>query len=287
MMKAEADLKSAIYCGTVMHRRVRPKAHYLRYNVFYLLFDLDELPFLNLRLLGIERVAPLSFRAKDHGDGSGSLKLWVAQCLCDAGLKVDVAQVKLLAFPRIFGFVFNPISVYFCYDPAGALAATLYEVNNTFGGRHTYTLAAMANAAGTVRQSCAKRLYVSPFNDVSGGYRFAVRPPAEKIALSIDQHDADGHLLQAAFAGRRHALTDQALLRLLLVYPLLTVKVVAGIHWEALKLRLKGVPLHKRPRTMNTPPMCDQIAPDMRGDNHAGVISEPESARAGAWPVCT
>ncbi len=280
-MSAMVDLKSAIYCGTVMHRRVRPKAHYLRYHVFYLLFDLDELPFLKFRLLGIERAAPLSFRAKDHGDGSGSLKPWVARCLRDAGIKADVARVKLLAFPRIFGFVFNPISIYFCYDRAGALAATLYEVNNTFGGRHTYALEAKASAAGTVRQSCAKRLYVSPFNDVSGGYRFAVQPPTEKVALSIDQHDAGGHLLQAAFAGRRYELTDRALLRLLVVYPLLTLKVVAGIHWEALKLWLKGVPLHKRPRTMNTPLMCDQIAPDMSGDNHAGVISEPETARAG------
>lgn len=275
-------LLSAIYCGTVMHRRVRPKAHFLRYGVFYLLLDLDELPGLNLRLLGIERAAPLSFRARDHGDGSGDLKRWVADSLGQAQITGELGRVMLMAFPRVFGFVFNPISVYFCYAPAGALMATLYEVNNTFGGRHTYVLEAKPNAAGTVRQNCAKRLYVSPFNDVSGEYRFAVRPPAEKVALSIDQQDAEGHLLQAAFAGRRHDLTDLGLLRVMVVYLLLTLKVVAGIHWEALKLWLKGVPLHKRPASVNNPPQSEQTKSDMRGDNHAGVISEREPARVGA-----
>jgi DUF1365 family protein len=274
--------QSAIYCGTVMHRRVRPKVHYLRYGVFYLLLDLDDLPALNLRLLGVERAAPLSFRARDHGDGSGDLKRWVSDSLSEAQITGQLGRVTLMAFPRVFGFVFNPISVYFCYDPAGALMATLYEVNNTFGGRHTYVLEAKSNASGTVRQNCAKRLYVSPFNDVSGEYRFAVRPPAEKVALSIDQRDAEGHLLQAAFAGRRHDLTDLGLLRVLVVYPLLTLKVVAGIHWEALKLWLKGVPLHKRPASVNNPPQSEQTKSDMRGDNHAGVISEQEPARAGA-----
>lgn len=265
-----------------MHRRVRPKAHYLRYGVFYLLLDLDELPHLNLRMLGVERAAPFSFRARDHGDGKGDLKAWAIRSLEEAGLGIDFGRIKLLSFPRVFGFVFNPISVYFCYDRTGVLAATLYEVNNTFGGRHVYALEAKSGPAGTIRQSCAKRLYVSPFNDMSGGYRFAVRAPAEKIGLSIDQHDAEGHLLQAAFAGRRHALTDRGLLRIMLVYPFLTLKVVVGIHWEALKLWLKGVPLHKRPTSVNTPPQSDQTAPDMRGDNHAGLISEPGPARAGA-----
>ncbi|WP_303982614.1 DUF1365 domain-containing protein [Dongia mobilis] len=279
-MMEQLATHSGIYCGTVMHRRVRPRTHYLRYGVFYLLLDLDELPRLNLRLLGVERSAPFSFRARDHGDGSGDLKSWVRKRLVDAGIDVEVARISLLSFPCVFGFVFNPISVYFCYGPEDRLAATLYEVNNTFGGRHIYALAATAGPAGTIRQSCAKRLYVSPFNDVSGFYRFAVRPPSDKIALSIDQHDAEGHLLQAAFAGKRHDLTDRSLLRLLLVYPFLTLKVVAGIHWEALKLWLKGVPLHKRPQSVNNPSQADQKAPGMRGDNHGGVTSESEPARA-------
>lgn len=240
-------MHSAIYCGSVMHRRVRPKKHHLRYDVFYLLLDLDELPALNFRLLGIERASLLSFHAKDHGSGTGDLRGWVLAQLRAAGISDEIANIRLMCFPRVLGFVFNPISVYFCSDASGAIAAILYEVNNTFGGRHAYVLPADA-VNGRVFQSSAKQLYVSPFNDVSGGYHFTVRLPDEKVALSIDQHDGDGPVLRAAFAGRRHPLDTLNLLRVAVLYPLLTLKVVAAIHWEALKLWLKGVPLHKRPR---------------------------------------
>jgi DUF1365 family protein len=238
---------SAIFCGSVMHRRVRPKAHYLRYSVFYLLLDLDELPRLQLRLLGVERQSLLSFQAKDHGDGKGDLKNWVLDQLRNAGIPNAITNIRLMCFPRVWGFVFNPISVYFCSDASGATVAILYEVNNTFGGRHAYALPAVP-VDGRVVQNTPKRLYVSPFNDVSGGYRFAVQLPAERVALSIDQHDVEGLVLRAAFTGRRRTLDDWNLLRVVVLYPLLTLKVVAAIHWEALKLWLKGVPLHKRPR---------------------------------------
>ena len=241
--------RSAIYCGSVMHRRVRPKRHHLRYDVFYLLLDLDEIPTLGLKLLG--RRAPLSFRASDHGVGVGDLKRWAITAVAQAGISDPIARVELLCFPRVFGFVFNPISVYFCRRADDNVAAIIYEVNNTFGGRHFYVLPAEAKE-DRVFQACPKKLYVSPFNDVSGGYRFALRLPGEKLALSIDQSDAEGHVLQAAFAGRRRPLDDANLLRLLLIYPLLTVKVVAAIHWEALKLWCKGVPLHKRPGSADT-----------------------------------
>ena len=266
--------RSGIYCGSVMHRRVRPKRHHLRYDVFYLLLDLDEMPGLGLRLIGVERRAPFSFRAGDHGDGGGDLKSWVLGQLRKAGIATPIHRIEIMCLPRIFGFVFNPISVYFCYDEAGAIAATLYEVNNTFGGRHAYALPAHARG-DKLFQRCDKRLYVSPFNDVSGGYRFALRLPGEKIALSIDQHDADGHVLQAAFAGRRREISDAALARLLLLYPLLTLKVVAGIHWEALKLWVKGVPLHKRPGSGNTSPASDDNVPGMRGEKHGGIVAGP------------
>jgi DUF1365 family protein len=247
---------SAIYRGSVMHRRLRPKAHYLRYRMFYLLLDLDELPSLGrLRLLGIERRAIMSFRAGDHGNGSGDLKAWVGGQLAQAGLHFPVGRVQLLTLPRIFGFVFNPISVYYCHDREGELRATIYEVNNTFGGRHAYVLPVAGNDP-LVRQQCAKALFVSPFNDMTGGYRFSLLPPGARVVLGIDQFDAEGSLLRAAFTGQRVALGDVALLKLLVIYPFLTIQVVAGIHWEALKLWLKGVPLQleKRPRNPDTAP---------------------------------
>ena len=252
----QGAISSAIYRGSVMHRRLRPKAHYLRYRMFYLLLDLDELPSLGrLRLLGIERRAIMSFRASDHGDGKGDLKAWVAGELAKAGLPVQLGRVQLLTLPRILGFVFNPISVYFCHDPAGVLRATIYEVNNTFGGRHAYVLPA-ASDDRVIRQHCAKALFVSPFNDMSGGYRFSLLPPGARVALSIDQFDVDGSLLRAAFTGQRVGLSDAALLKLLVIYPLLTLKVIGGIHWEAVKLWWKGVPLQleKRPRNPDTAP---------------------------------
>ncbi|WP_374374584.1 DUF1365 domain-containing protein [Dongia sp.] len=247
-------LTSAIYRGSVMHRRLRPKAHYLRYSIFYLLLDLDELPLIakRSRLLGIEKAAPLSFRAKDHGDGSGDLKHWVGRQLEVAGLRFEPGPIRLLTLPRLFGYAFNPISIYYCHDREQVLRATIYQVSNTFGGRHSYVLPVTSD--GTIRQSCKKALYVSPFNDVSGFYRFSVVPPGDKVALAIDQHDDRGRLLQAAFVGRRSELTDGILLRLLILYPFMTLKVVAGIHWEALKLWLKGVPLHKRPASTDNPP---------------------------------
>ncbi|WP_374379559.1 DUF1365 domain-containing protein [Dongia sp.] len=249
----QGAIKSAIYRGSVMHRRLRPKEHYLRYRIFYLLIDLDELQSLRrLRLLGIERRAIMAFRASDHGDGSGNLKGWVSGQIAKAGLQFTLGRVQVLTLPRIFGFVFNPISVFYCYDGKGALRATVYEVNNTFGERHSYVLPAIGNDR-VVRQKCAKALFVSPFNDMSGGYRFSLLPPAAQVALCIDQFDAGGSLLRAAFTGQRVELSDTALLKLLFVYPFLTIQVIAGIHWEALKLWWKRVPLQleKRPRSSN------------------------------------
>jgi DUF1365 family protein len=270
-------LNSAIYCGSVMHRRLRPKRHRLRYSIFYLLLDLDELPVMAGRfgLFGVERGAPLSFRAQDHGDGSGNLKDWVSDQLKHAGLAFELGAVRLLTLPRVFGYVFNPISIYYCHDREQVLRATIYEVNNTFGGRHSYVLP--VESTGTVRQRCPKALYVSPFNDVSGFYRFSVMAPGEKVGLAIDEHDGEGRLLQAAFVGTRSNLTEMALLRLLFIYPLMTVKVIAGIHWEALKLWLKGVPLHKRPASTDNPPRGetrpDHPAPDVWGSRDAELES--------------
>lgn len=244
---------SAIYRGEVVHKRLRPKRHRLRYRVFSLLLDLDELPVLDrdLRLFGHNRFAPISFHDRDHGPATGEpLRPWVEARLAEAGIDIDGGTVRLLCYPRIFGYVFNPLSVYFCHRRDGTLAAILYEVCNTFRERHTYVIPVANGGDGAVRQRCRKALYVSPFIGMEADYHFVIRPPGEGVSLAIRETDHEGPLLVAVFTGARAALDDRTLAGLLVRFPFLTLKVIAGIHWEALRLWLKGLPLNRhRPAT--------------------------------------
>jgi len=234
-------MTGTIYEGTVVHSRLRPKRHKLAYRVFTLLLDLDQLDATPWRVLGINRAAPLSFWEADHGDGvAGDLRHWVGRQLDAAGIDLPGARVQVLCYPRIFGYVFNPLTVYFCKSAAGKLEAIIYEVCNTFGERRAYVLPARGD--GAVEQSCDKELYVSPFVPMACRYHFHIEPPAEKVLVRIDETDAEGLLLRASFAGAGRTISDRALLRLLLVYPLMTLKVIVAIHWEALRLWAKGVP---------------------------------------------
>ncbi len=241
---------SSLYFGHVMHQRVRPVEHRLDYRVFSTLIDIDELPALHasLKLFSHNRFNLFSFYDRDYGPGDGSpLRPWVEHHLDEAGIRLDGGAIRILCFPRIFGYVFNPLSVYFCHDPDGALAAVLYEVSNTFGQRHTYLIPVEDGRSGVVHQQCDKRFYVSPFNAVEGFYRFNVKPPAEHVAISITQCDDHGPLLHASHGARRVPLTDRTLANAFLRYPLMTVKIMGGIHWEALRLWRKGLRLVDRP----------------------------------------
>ena len=236
--------RSAIYDGVVMHQRLRPKRHRLRYQVFCLLLDLDELPALDRRvgLFGFNRPAPISFFNRDHGPTTDEpLRPWAEACLRDAGLTPDGGPIRLLCYPRIFGFTFNPLSTYFCYRQCGALQAVLYEVCNTFKERHTYIIPVDDQAAAVVRQRCSKSLYVSPFNGMEADYHFRIVPPGADVRITIRQEDTNGLLLAAAFRGVRQNLTTGNLARMLVRFPFMTFKIVAAIHWEAFLLWLKGM----------------------------------------------
>ncbi len=238
-----------------MHRRTRPKQHKLSYDVTSFLLDLDELPRLDREVsgFGYNRFNLFAFQDRDHGPGTGEpLRPWVESHLAKADINLHGGPIRLLCYPRTLGYGFNPISIYFCYLQDQSLAAILYEVTNTFHERHGY-LIPVESADDIIRHACAKELYVSPFIEMDMVYNFRIRPPSEAFALSIQETDKDGTLLFASFAGQREALTSRTSIMSFLRFPLLTLKVIAGIHWEALKLWLKGVPLVHHPRPPTEP----------------------------------
>ena len=241
---------SGLYAGLVLHQRLRPRRHRLRYRIFQMLLDLDELPALDrgLRWFGHNRAALAGFHDRDHGAGEDRpLRPYVEAQLAKAGLALDGGRILILCMPRVLGQAFNPLTLYFCHHRSGALAAILYEVNNTFGQRHSYLIPVEAAADGIVRQACDKGFYVSPLQHMAMRYDFTVRPPAEDLFVAIRSSDAEGPMLHAAFTARRSDLTDAAILRAVLGTPLLMLKVVAAIHWEALRTWLKGARFHGRP----------------------------------------
>ena len=241
---------SAIYDGRVMHQRTRPRRHRLNYRIFQLLLDLDEAPALgrSLRLFAHNGPGLVSFHDRDHGDGSGRpLRAWVEAQLAVAGVDIRGGPISLLCMPRVLGWAFNPLSLYFCHRPDDALAAVLYQVNNTFGQRHSYLIPVDAPTAPTLRQGCEKLFYVSPFMDMRMSYAFDIRPPGDDVFVGVRTSDGEGPMLLATFTGQRRALTDAAILQAVLGHPLLALKVLGGIHWEALKLVLKGMRLRPRP----------------------------------------
>lgn len=244
----ERQPAAALYFGDVMHARLKPMGHRFTYRVMSLLIDLDRLAEADRqsRLFGINRSAVYSFHEKDHGERDGApLNAHIRRRALAHGVDLNGGRILLLCYPRLFGYTFNPLSVYFCYDRRGELALAVYEVSNTFGATHSYVLpvtAGQRSAAG-IRQEQAKLLYVSPFIDMPMRYHFRVSPPDSTVKLRILETDSDGPLLSATFHGTRRAMTTRSLLGSLFALPLVTFKIVAAIHWEALRLWLKGARL--------------------------------------------
>ena len=243
---------ASLYIGAVMHARLKPMGHRFTYEVMNTLIDLDRLAEADRmsRLFRVNRRGLFSFHERDHGPRDGTpLRAHVERLLRARGVDLAGGRVLLLCYPRLFGYVFNPLSVYYCYDADGALAALIYEVRNTFGDIHSYVLpvgAADTSEAG-IRQVQDKTFYVSPFIGMGMRYHFRMLPPGDAVKIRILETDADGPLLAATFSGRRHDLTTRRLLTALLRLPLVTLKIMGAIHFEALRLWLKGARLYPRP----------------------------------------
>jgi uncharacterized protein len=243
---------AALYIGAVMHARLKPVGHRFSYRVMSLLIDLDRLDIADRQsmLFGVNRRALYSFYEADHGDRDGSsLRFYAQRCAAGHGIDLSGGRVLLLCYPRLMGYTFNPLSVYFCYHANGEPALVIYEVRNTFGDIHAYVLPVERGdiSPAGIRQTHDKQFYVSPFVEMAMRYYFRVTPPKDRVKLRILETDSEGPLLSATFSGRRRPLTSKELLRSFFSLPLVTLKIVAAIHWEALRLWLKGVRLIPRP----------------------------------------
>lgn len=239
-----------LYKGKVMHARLSPVAHRFTYAMDSILIDIDRLeeagrssPFFS-----VNRFNLLSFHEKDHGPRDGSsLRAHADALLAEAGLP-SPARIRLLCYPRFLGYGFNPLSVYFCEDETGSNIALLYEVRNTFGEMHTYVepvRTGQASPAG-IRQQAAKRFHVSPFLSMDMQYRFRIRPPGDEVAVRILETSRGEPVLAATFHGERVHASTRAFALSLLQTAGLTWKVMVGIHYEALRLWLKGLPIHRK-----------------------------------------
>lgn len=237
---------SCIYSGWVMHRRLYPRRHHFRYRAWWLLLDLAEIDTLDKRLMIFSRRRGnlISFHDGDYGHDETPLRDQIVRRLHAKGISFDDGRICLLCSPRVLGYQFNPLSVYFCYRQSGELAATVYEVHNTYGERHSYTMAANAEEGGTIRQSSKKAFYVSPFMGMDMSYDFRLAPPGETLTLGISGAEKGVALINTVLHAQRQELTDLRLAELLCTYPLVTLKVIAAIHFEAVRLWWKGLTVH-------------------------------------------
>lgn len=249
----------SLYRGRLFHeRRIAPRYQF-RYRVFSLLLDLDRIDEADRsrRLFAHNRFNLISVHDRDHGPKDGSpLRPWIDARLAEAGIDLAGGRVQLLCYPRVFGYVFNPLSVWFCRHADGRLLAVLCEVRNTFGQWHGYLLHNDGEAlAEPLRDQAPKVFHVSPFLPREGHYQFRVQPPDERYGVTVNWHakdNPDHPALIAVQTGERRPSGDRGLLRVALAVPLMTVKVIAAIHWQALKIWLRGGRYHPKPAPPDT-----------------------------------
>ena len=234
---------SCIYSGFVIHRRFKPKRNFFTYKTFSLLVDLRELENLGkkIKFFSYNKFNILSFYDVDHGPRDGtSLVNWVRNTLANAKIDLGSGTIKLLCYPRFFGYVFNPLSIFYCYNENLELKAILYEVKNTFNEQHTYVFS-VSSSSNLILHRCNKKFYVSPFIEMKTFYNFRLLKPGKKLSVLIKQNDEKGLLLIARQLGKRVDLTSKNLLFEFLKHPLMSFKVISAIHFEAFRLWFKGI----------------------------------------------
>ena len=239
---------SYIYTGSVIHKRFKPKIHSFNYKVFSLLIDLSEIDLLNknLKIFSYNKFNIISFFNKDHGPRDGSsLKNWVVNNLKKNNIETNDIQIKILCYPRIFGYVFNPLSVFYVYDKNSDLISILYEVKNTFGEQHTYIFKTKKEN-NLIQHVCKKKFHVSPFIQMNCVYFFRLLKPGNKISVIIDVQDPEGKILYTSQDGIKSELNNNNLITSYLKHPLMTFKIIMAIHFEAFKLWLKGIKFIKK-----------------------------------------
>ncbi|MFG1487710.1 DUF1365 domain-containing protein [Oceanospirillum sp. HFRX-1_2] len=272
-LSAHSDngLNSRLYYSTVMHDRVKPVRHRFVYQTGTFLLDLDELKTLEkssgkkfgLRLFGYNQPGLFSLYDKDYVTAEGdTIKQHAQRLLADNGCE-PATRIELLCMPRHLGYSFNPLCIFFCYNEAGELATTLYQVSNTFSQKHIYAVEAKPIQVGektALRHQADKVFYVSPFINMDCQYRFRIATPGEVLKVLIRQEDSEGLLLNATLTGKSTTLNAKGLIAMALKRPLFTYKVIAGIHWEALRLWLKKIPLVSR-KGIAHPPLVSKGQP--------------------------
>jgi len=239
------NFTSCIYSGLVTHKRFKPKKHFFSYKTFSLLIDLNEIEIIEkkIKFFSYNKFNVLSFYDIDHGPRNGkSLNKWVKKVLKKSKINIKSGPIKLLCYPRFFGYVFNPLSIFYCYDKKLNLRAILYEVKNTFGEQHTYVFK-KKNFSNLIINSCSKKFYVSPFIKMKTFYNFRLTKPKNFINILIKQTDESGILLVAKQVGKKIKLNSKNLFYQFLKHPLMSFKVILAIHFEAFRLWTKGVKL--------------------------------------------
>lgn len=255
--KLSSQPSASLYFGKVMHARLKPKIHRFNYNIFSLVIDLDQYESANKKskIFSVNKRGLVSFHEKDHGPRDGSsLRNHIDKLLLDGGMPA-ATKILLWCNPRVLGYTFNPLSIYFCYDKNNEVSALVYQVNNTFGQTHSYVASVKPSDTkeGSIKNSTQKRFYVSPFLDMDLQYNFRIQPPGKNLRIRILEEDEAGPILSATFSGEQKELNATSLSLGILKTLGLTWKIMAGIHFEAIILWFKGVKLRKRPAPPQEP----------------------------------